>query len=145
MDRPTQQCLYIGNVVDLVDQCKDVYYDLLVCRHQALLSIEECFHEFGTVSDGTPGKASIEAVRQLRVTHTRHIICVLVYFQLHGKSVDGKEHAHCLITSCKSKKDGPNSNPKLWKVSKQDGCAVNGAGIDNIHANTAYTPNKNCY
>ena len=62
MDRHTQQGLYIGNVVDLVDQCKDVYYELLVCRHQALLSIEECFHEFGTVSDGTPGKASIEAV-----------------------------------------------------------------------------------
>ena len=90
MDRHTQQGLYIGNVVDLVDRYKDVYYDLLVCRHQALLSIEECFPEFGTVSDGTPVKASIEAVRQLRVTHTGHIICVLVYVQLHEKSVDGK-------------------------------------------------------
>ena len=143
MDRHTQQGLYIGNVVDLVDRYKDVYYDLLVCRHQALLSIEECFPEFGTVSDGTPGKASIEAVRQLRVTHTGHIICVLVYFQLHDKYVDGKEHAHNFITSCKSKEDGPNSNPQWWKVATQDGFAVNGAGIDHIHAKTAYTTNKN--
>ena len=63
MDRHTQQGLYIGNVVDLVDLYKDVYYDLLVCRHRALLSIEECLPEFGTVSDGTTGKASIEAFR----------------------------------------------------------------------------------
>ena len=104
---------YIGNVVDLVDLYKDVYYDLLVCRHQELLSIEECFPEFGTVSDGTPGKASIEAVRQPRVTHTGHIICVLVYFQLHNKSIDGKEHAHHLITSCKSKEDGPQLQPSV--------------------------------
>ena len=143
MERHTQQGLYIGNVVDLVDRYKDVYYDLLVCRHQALLSIEECFPEFGTVSDGTPGKASIEAVLQLRVTHTGHIICVLVYFQLHEKSVDGKEHAHHLITSRKSNEYGPNYNPQWWKVATQDSCEVNRAGIDNIHAKPVNTPPKN--
>ena len=51
---------------------------------------------------------------------------------------------HHLITICKSKEDEPNSNPQWWKVATQDGCAVNGAGIDHIHAKTAYTPNKNC-
>ena len=120
------------------------FYDALVRRHQALLSLENCFPEFGTVSDGTPGKAAIEAVRQVRVTRTGHTLCALVYFQLHDKSVNGMEHAHHLIVSIKSKKDGPDSNPKDWKAATRDSCATNDAAVDHIHRKTAYTCYKNC-
>ena len=116
---------------------------MLVLRNQEFFSPENCFEGFEKLLDGTPGVASAEGDCQIRMTRDSQIIDSLVCFQLQNKTIKGEKHAHNLISSIKSKNDGPNTNPKNWIVATQNSCIVNLVTINRIHRTTSCTPNKN--
>ena len=100
IDRNSNEGLHIGNTVDLVERWKSILYRILVKRNQDMVSVENCFPEFGTVSDGTPCCGNAEAIRQVAVTRKGEIIAPLVGFYLYEKSPNGSEHANHQFRSC---------------------------------------------
>ena len=105
-----------------------------------VLSPEACFPEFGTISDGTPSFATVEAVRVTKVTLKGEIISPLIAFELYDKSSDGKGHANHLIKALKRKSHSPRQLLEDWLVATQDGCKVNIAAVRHIKENTIYNP-----
>jgi hypothetical protein len=130
--------LNFGNPRDTFDVVICILSEQIPKKNREFLT-KKCRKEFATITDGAPGFAKVEGMMVVAVTKAWEIIKTLTTFKLYEGSMNKDRLMSHLLNSVRVDAE---LDPEDWLDATQDGLATNGAAIDKIERDTAYSPSK---